>query len=179
MVMRKYLSTLMVILVVVGCGNKQDQINISDDRIMNNSTINNIMLKYFSHKEFDEIKYYIMEVNEANDSLKIMISPLIQKRDVLGSLPSSYVTFDDKNIFVKLPLYYFLPVDDKSVTVVKYRELVKNIPEYVNTVGKNYFTLRILIKNNKYKVDSFEYVPNIKPGFRFVPPVIPENQDSQ
>lgn len=170
----KKIVVILSLLVAVSCANKKNHINVWDDRLMNSSIVNEFINRYFDHTELKHIKWFVMDISEKQDSLTILISPLIQKRDSLAKLPTGYITFGENNIFVKYPLNRLLPIDNNSLTIQKYKEVVKSIPEYVDTQNKKYPVWKILMKNNNYTIDSYVYLPSINPSTRLMPRNIPK-----
>jgi len=178
----KKLILIISLFVAVSCVQKEKenqkdtitQIKVCDDRLMNSSILNKILHQYFSHKELDGLKYFNLEIYDRYDCVKIVISPLIQKKDTCDGLPSSYLKFGEKEIFGISSLQTFSPIDDKSLTVIKYRETLKKLPEWVDIRGKKYPIWRILLKNNSYRIDSILKAPRARYPIKFVPPVIPK-----
>ena len=176
----KKILIIISLFIAVSCVKKEKQSKIYDDRLTNSPIFNEVLNQYFRNKELAKIKNFTLEISNKDDSLELFIRPLIQKRDTLERLPSSYIVYGEKNIFVKLPLCPFLPVDNKSLTVSKYKETVNKIPKYIKVDADRYPVWRILIKNNNYKIKSFFYIPAPDPAtFKFIAPKIPEKYYSK
>ena len=175
----KKIIVFISLFMSVSCVNKTNHIKVCDDRLMNSSLVNEILDRYFSQKELIDSKWFTMGIDEKNNSLKIVISPLIQKGDSLTRSPTSYITYDDKIIFVKCPLNYLLPIDNGSLTIIKYKEVISRIPKYVDLKNKKYPIWVILIKNENYKINSYIHIPNLEPSIRFIPPVIPKSDNDK
>ena len=77
----KKIIVFISLFMSVSCVNKTNHIKVCDDRLMNSSLVNEILDRYFSQKELIDSKWFTMGIDEKNDSLKIVISPLIQKGD--------------------------------------------------------------------------------------------------
>jgi len=170
------------LFVAVSCVQKEKekqketimQIKVCDDRLINGSIFNKLINQYFNHEELDELKYFKLLIRDHDDLIEIQIIPIIQKRDTLRGLPSSYMKYGEKDIFGLLSLYHLMPIDNRSLTVMKYRETLKKLPEYVNTVGKKYPIWHIYIKDNSYTIDSSLYIPKARHSIKFVAPKIPK-----
>lgn len=160
--MQKKIIILLFIVSLMGC-NKSSKIHICDDR-HSNSIANELLTDYLSNKKLEKVQFFIMRVSNKNDSVKILIYPIIQKNDSRSFLPSSYFTYCNKKIFMLNNVVSNLPKEQNSKALIELRKAVKCVPEYPNDY--KYPRWKILIKDGRYVIDSTSIIT-----IQFSPPV--------
>lgn len=150
---------------------KEERVVLVDDRLLDNPQVLNFVDRYFLCKNLDSDLTFVLKASNFNDSLELIIFPLIVQKDSIGPVPTSCLKYRGRTIFLRNNLEYTLPVNAKSRTVIVFKNAVRSLPAS-NPNYLKYPRWRVLIKNQESVIDSTLETFYMFPDRKYIPPKI-------
>lgn len=159
---------LTLVLIIYSCA-RNEKMRVSDDRILDSKITRSFLINYLSRSQLSAEKDFVLDVSHKNDSLLLTIYPILQKIDSIGSFPISCFSYEEKRVFVRNSFYYFLLVDPKSETLIRFRGVIQSKPIY-NVNHKKYPQWSIKMKDGGYSIDTISRYIQVKQTIKFHAP---------